>query len=60
LIGDFIAPEDRQEVYSWLLTIRGLKAQDPGLIVLPGHDFEWVNDPLNLTGVRHGFTDAGN
>jgi glyoxylase-like metal-dependent hydrolase (beta-lactamase superfamily II) len=60
LIGDFIAPEDRHEVYSWLLTIRGLKAQDPGLIVLPGHDFEWVNDPLNLTGVRHGFTDAGN
>lgn len=38
LVSDFIAPEDRPEVYAWLRTIRQLKAEAPGLIVVPGHD----------------------
>jgi glyoxylase-like metal-dependent hydrolase (beta-lactamase superfamily II) len=55
LVGDYFAPEDRREVYSWLMTIRALKAEDRGLTILPGHDFEWVIDPLNYTGVRQSF-----
>jgi glyoxylase-like metal-dependent hydrolase (beta-lactamase superfamily II) len=55
LIGDWLAPEDRGEVYAWLKTIRALKAAAPGLVVLPGHDFEWIEDPLNRTGVVIGF-----
>lgn len=55
LIGDYFAPEDRTEVFSWLLTIRALKAADPDLVVLPGHDFEWVIDRDHNTGVIQGF-----
>ena len=56
LVGDYLAPEERGEVFSWLRTIKALKAQNPALIVLPGHDFEWVIDPENQSGVRQGFT----
>jgi glyoxylase-like metal-dependent hydrolase (beta-lactamase superfamily II) len=56
LVGDYLAPEERGEVFAWLRTIQALKAQNPALVVLPGHDFEWVIDPQNLTGVRQGFT----
>jgi glyoxylase-like metal-dependent hydrolase (beta-lactamase superfamily II) len=56
LVGDYLAPENRTEVFAWLRTVKALKAAAPGLVVLPGHDFEWVMDPLNKTGVRHGFT----
>lgn len=55
LVGDYLAPEDRREVYAWLATIRALKQAAPGLTILPGHDFEWVIDPLNDTGVRPSF-----
>ncbi|HQV02967.1 MULTISPECIES: MBL fold metallo-hydrolase [unclassified Novosphingobium] len=56
LVGDFLAPEERREVFAWLRSIQALKAQNPGLVVLPGHDYEWVIDPQNRTGVRQGFT----
>lgn len=56
LVGDYFAPEDRREVFSWLKTIAALKAQAPALVVLPGHDFEWVIGPGNKTGVTQGFT----
>lgn len=59
LVGDYFAPEDRGEVFSWLMTIRALRASAPGLVVLPGHDFEWIDDPLHLVGVRHGFSGGG-
>lgn len=55
LIGDWLAPENRSEVYSWLATIAALKASAPNLVVLPGHDFEWIVDPENKTGVQHHF-----
>lgn len=58
LIGEYFAPEDRREVFSWLMTIRALKAANPDLVILPGHDYEWVISPENRTGVRHGFTGA--
>lgn len=59
LVGDWLAPENRGEVYSWLKTIRALKAAAPGLVVIPGHDFEWIVDPTNHTGVIEGFSRNG-
>lgn len=56
LIGDWFAPEDRDEVFAWLRTMQALKAQSPALVILPGHDYEWVSDPKNKTGVRKGFS----
>lgn len=58
LIEQYINPENRAEVFSWLKAIRALKAQDPGLLVVPGHDWEWLQDPANHTGVRIGFAAA--
>ena len=55
LIGDHLAPESRGEVFAWLKTIRALKAQSPGLIVLPGHDFEWLIQPENKGKVQFHF-----
>ena len=56
LIGDYFAPEDRAEIYAWLKTIRALKAQSPGLVILPGHDFEWLIEPDNRGFVQFGFS----
>ena len=55
LIGDHLAPESRGEVFAWLKTIRALKAQSPGLIVLPGHDFELLIQPENKGKVQFHF-----
>ncbi|MFN5086354.1 MAG: hypothetical protein ACK5EX_12820 [Novosphingobium sp.] len=56
LIGDHFAPEDRREVFAWLRTIRALKAEAPGLVVLPGHDYEWIiTDKAARTLVQTGF-----
>ena len=56
LVETWFAPENRAEVFAWLKTIRALKAQAPGLLVVPGHDWEWLADPTNHTGVRIGFS----
>lgn len=56
LVGDWLAPEDRGEVFAWLKTIRALKAQAPGLLILPGHDVEWVlGDRAAKSMVTTGF-----
>lgn len=57
LIEQFFAPEDRAGVFGWLAAIAALKAQNPALIVVPGHDFEWILDRENHTGIRIGFSD---
>lgn len=38
LVGRYMAPENRDEVYAWLQTIRQLKREAPDLAVIPGHD----------------------
>jgi hypothetical protein len=58
LVGDWLAPEQRGEVYAWLKTIRALKAQAPGMVVVPGHDFEAVIDPMAKNGIVRGFVEA--
>ena len=58
LVETWFAPENRAEVFAWLKTIRALKTQAPGLLVVPGHDWEWLENPDNRTGVRIGFSDT--
>lgn len=56
LVGDYLAPENRTEVYAWLKTIRRLKAQAPAMVVIPGHDSDWIaNDPQARALVHSGF-----
>ncbi len=55
-LQSWLVPENRAEVFAWLKTIQAWKVQAPGLIVLPGHDIEWIVDPLNHTGVIGGFS----
>ncbi len=38
LVSEYMAPEDRDEVYAWLKTIRQLKAEAPSLEIIAGHD----------------------
>lgn len=47
--------EDRPEVFAWLKTIRALQESAPRLIVIPGHDLEWIINPENKTDVYEGF-----
>lgn len=55
LVGDYLAPEDRGEVYAWLKTIQALKSSAPDLVVLPGHDLEAVMSKTARTGVIRAF-----
>ncbi len=55
LIGDWLAPEQRGEVFAWLRTIRALKAEAPRLEVIAGHDFERIDDHKGRRGIRKGF-----
>lgn len=56
LVGDWIAPENRREVFAWLKTIRALKAQAPRLEVISGHDFQALFDPDSHGAARNGFS----
>ena len=53
----FFAPQNRAEVFAWLKTIRALKAQAPGLEIIPGHDWEWLEQSGSNPSVRIGFSD---
>ena len=55
-IETWVAPDNRAEVFAWLKAIRELKAKAPGLTIVPGHDYEWLQDPLNQTGVKIGYS----
>lgn len=54
LVGDFLAPENRAEVFAWLKTIRALKAEAPQLDIVPGHDTQWIIHDET----RRGFTEG--
>jgi glyoxylase-like metal-dependent hydrolase (beta-lactamase superfamily II) len=55
LIGDFLAPENRDEVFAWLKTIQAFKAQAPRLDVVPGHDYHWIAHDKAKRGFVEGF-----
>ena len=44
---------DRAAVMRWLVTIAALRREAPGLIVVPGRDFEWIIDPKNGVGIEN-------
>lgn len=57
LVGDFLAPENRAEVFAWLRTIQALKRQAPALMIVPGHDwFRIRTDPALARTIRIGFS----
>lgn len=56
LVGDYLAPEDRPEVFAWLRTIAALQRSAPGLIVVPGHDAEAFAGLISNGTLRAGFT----
>ena len=56
LVETWYAPENRAEVFAWLRTIRALKAQAPAMVIVPGHDWEWLENPENRAGIRIGFS----
>lgn len=58
LVGDWLAPENRAEVFAWLKTIQAWKAQAPRLVIVPGHDTETMLDPERPTGIQEGFSLA--
>jgi len=55
LVGDYLAPEDRAEVFAWLKTIKALRQASPKLQVIAGHDFEWIDHAKDKRGVKVGF-----
>lgn len=56
LVGDWFAPEVRGEVFAWLRTIKAWKEQAPGLMIVPGHDFEFMISTERPTGIVRGFS----
>lgn len=65
LVTDFIAKEDRRATMAWLKAIAALKAADPRLVVVPGHDYDWLVDRRTQSGIKRIATplsdkDAGN
>ena len=48
----FQEPADRREVFAWLRTIRRLKSEARGLVVVPGRDYEWLYVTQISTEIR--------
>lgn len=42
----------RRAQMRWLVTLRELARTAPDLVVVPGHDIDWMSDVLNRTGIR--------
>jgi glyoxylase-like metal-dependent hydrolase (beta-lactamase superfamily II) len=63
LLSDFLAPEDRAAVFDWLKALRALHRAAPEVFIVPGHDFEYVEDhaPADVFRFRFGepAPDAG-
>ena len=57
LIGDWLAGENRREVFAWLKTIRALHAAAPKMQIIAGHDYEWIVHDPDKRGIRDGFAD---
>lgn len=55
LLSNWLGREDRGAVYAWLLTIRRLKQEAPRLLVVPGHDFDWLWFQASHHNVVEGF-----
>lgn len=68
LLSDIVAKENRGEVFAWLKTIRAWKQQAPRLVVVPGHDVEYLvqrkfhglSTPVATAPVDDALANAGN
>ncbi len=58
LVSDYIAPEDRPEVFAWLKTIQALREQHPALVIVPGHDPIAILYELPPNGISEGFRSS--
>ena len=56
LIETWFAPENRAEVFAWLQTIQSWHRQAPGLLIVPGHDYESLENPDNHFDAKFGFS----
>jgi glyoxylase-like metal-dependent hydrolase (beta-lactamase superfamily II) len=45
LITDFWTPQSRSAIVGWLKALKRLKVQNPRLIIVAGHDLDWIEDP---------------
>lgn len=47
LITDFIQKQDRAALADWLGALQKLHKSNPKLLIIPGHDVDWLIDPNN-------------
>lgn len=45
LVTDFYAPQNRSAVIGWLKALEQIKTENPALVIVPGHDLDWIEDP---------------
>ncbi|MEO7384047.1 MAG: MBL fold metallo-hydrolase [Novosphingobium sp.] len=60
LVTDYLTPEDRRATLSWLATIAALKKAAPQLRVIASHDYDWLINPENHSGVSRFNVQAAN
>ena len=51
LLSDWIAPEDRRAVLSWLATVRALHRAAPRMEIVPGHDIRSIEMTPGKQGI---------
>ncbi|MFM6931779.1 MAG: MBL fold metallo-hydrolase [Novosphingobium sp.] len=47
LFTDFVQPQDRAALVGWLQALQDLHKSSPRLLIIPGHDVDWLIDPNN-------------
>lgn len=52
LLDRGVQGEARREAMRWLVTLRRLKREAPRMVIVPAHDFEWLHDPMQHSGVE--------
>lgn len=52
LFTDFMQPQDRAALAGWLNALYQLHETDQKVLIIPGHDVEWLLDPNNKVPLR--------
>ena len=55
LVGQYVLGEDREAVFGWLKAIRSVRTDNPGLVVVPGHDYETLLYSKRHNAIVKGF-----
>lgn len=56
LLGRWLAPQNRGEMLGWLRAIARLRQQAPEVVIVPGHDHDYLADARLRGGFRAGFS----